>query len=83
MKEYPQWRHEAAVYVLGALTSRQRYEFELHLRHCPACRNELVWLAGLTGLLRRLSAVEAENLVGGERHTAPRNPDGPPDPYNG
>ena len=66
------------MYVLGALASRERYEFELHLRHCPACRNELVWLAGLTGLLRRLSVVDAENLGGGSPTSRVR----PPDPDN-
>ena len=71
----PQWRYEAAVYVLGALTARERYRFERHLRGCPACRDELVWLAGMPGLLRRLSAADAESLVGRARHIEPRTPE--------
>ena len=63
-KRCPQWRYETAVYVLGAMTSTERRRFQRHLRGCPACRNEVVWLAGLPGLLRRLSAADAEALAG-------------------
>ena len=56
----PQWRHEAAAYVLGALTPGDRRRYEAHLRSCPACRGEgVAGLAGLPGLLRRLSAQQA------------------------
>jgi anti-sigma factor RsiW len=51
------------VYVLGALSPAERYRFERHLASCPACRDELVGLAGLPGLLRRLSAAEAAASV--------------------
>jgi anti-sigma factor RsiW len=56
----PQWRYEAAVYVLGASTPGDRRRYEAHLGSCPACRGEVAALAGLPGLLRRLSAAEAE-----------------------
>lgn len=74
-RECPQWKYEAAVYVLGALSARERYRFERHLRCCAACRDELVWLVGLPGLLRRLSVADAEALVGRARHVAPRDLD--------
>jgi hypothetical protein len=74
-RDYPQWKYEAAVYVLGALTARERYRFERHLRGCPTCRDELVWLAGMPGLLRRLSLADAEASVGRARHVAARAPD--------
>jgi anti-sigma factor RsiW len=48
--------------VLGALTPAERYRFERHLSGCPACRDELVWLAGLPGLLRRLTEAQALGL---------------------
>jgi anti-sigma factor RsiW len=47
------------VYVLGALSRAERYRFERHLASCAACRDELVGLAGLPGLLRRLTVAEA------------------------
>ena len=53
-------RHErqfdAGVYVLGALSPTERREFERHLEECAECRNDVIWLAGLRGLLSRLSA---------------------------
>jgi anti-sigma factor RsiW len=55
----PQWRYEAAVYVLGALSTAERRWYELHLRGCPACRKEVVRLAGLPGLLARLTETGA------------------------
>jgi anti-sigma factor RsiW len=45
--------------VLGALTPGDRRRYEAHLRSCPACRGEVASLAGLPGLLRRLSAQQA------------------------
>lgn len=52
-------RHErqfdAGVYVLGALSPSERYAFERHLATCAQCRDDVVWLAGLRGLLGRLS----------------------------
>jgi anti-sigma factor RsiW len=43
--------------VLGALSPRERHRFERHLRGCPACREEVVGLAGLPGLLARLTEI--------------------------
>jgi hypothetical protein len=41
------------------LSRAERYRFERHLASCAACRDELVGLAGLPGLLRRLTVAEA------------------------
>ena len=49
-----QVRHELGVYVLGAIGPGDRARVEQHLAACPRCREELVGLAGLPGLLRRL-----------------------------
>jgi anti-sigma factor RsiW len=49
-----QVRHELGVYVLGAIGPGDRAKVEQHLAVCPRCREELVGLAGLPGLLRRL-----------------------------
>jgi len=49
-----QVRHELGVYVLGAIGPGDRAKVEQHLAACPRCREELVGLAGLPGLLRRL-----------------------------
>jgi anti-sigma factor RsiW len=52
--ECAQVRHELGVYVLGAIGPGDRARVEQHLATCPRCREELVGLAGLPGLLRRL-----------------------------
>jgi predicted anti-sigma-YlaC factor YlaD len=76
--ECPQWRYEGAAYVLGALTREDRHRYERHLRGCPACRRELVGLAGLPGLLRRLTEAEAlggDDTALGGNDTALRDDD--------
>jgi anti-sigma-K factor RskA len=45
----------AAAYVLGALPASERAEFERHLAECPDCRDTLADLAGIPGLLSRVS----------------------------
>ncbi len=42
-------------YVLGALDATERLEIEEHLRDCQQCRDELVRLAPLPGLLGQVS----------------------------
>jgi|GEM_PF-4992781 len=49
-----QWKFEAAVYVLGALSPAERHAFEEHLSQCHPCRDDLASVAGLPGLLARL-----------------------------
>ena len=49
-----QWRFDAGVYVLGALSPAERHAFEEHLSHCHPCRDDLASVAGLPGLLARL-----------------------------
>lgn len=45
----------AAAYVLGALPSQERLTFEGHLAGCEACRGAVAELAGIPGLLARVS----------------------------
>jgi hypothetical protein len=45
----------AGAYVLGALSASERAEFERHLGECPDCRETLADLAGIPGLLSRVS----------------------------
>ncbi|MFG2099849.1 zf-HC2 domain-containing protein [Micromonospora echinaurantiaca] len=42
-----------AALLLGALGPRERQDLEAHLRQCPTCLGELVFLAPLPGLLYR------------------------------
>ena len=42
-------------YLVGALDPRERADVEAHLAHCPSCRDELAGLAGLPGLMSRLT----------------------------
>jgi len=46
-------------YVLGALRPEESDEIEAHLAGCAGCREELVQLVGMPGLLGRLSRDEA------------------------
>ncbi|HEY0259186.1 MAG TPA: zf-HC2 domain-containing protein [Lacisediminihabitans sp.] len=48
-----------SAYVLGALGSDDRRAFERHLATCPACAAAVAELAGLPGILGRLTADEA------------------------
>ena len=46
-------------YVLGSLNPAERANVEEHLDECDVCRAELISLAGLPGLLARVSPQEA------------------------
>ncbi len=59
---YGEWD---AAYLLGSLTATERREFELHLEGCPSCRTAVAELAGLPGLLSRVPASEAVQLLPG------------------
>jgi anti-sigma factor RsiW len=52
-------RLSLGAYVLGALDPVERARFEEHLASCDSCREELVQMAGLPGLLSRVSLEEA------------------------
>jgi anti-sigma-K factor RskA len=44
-----------AAYVLGALSPADRREFEEHLKGCAACASAVGELAGLPGLMSKVS----------------------------
>ena len=44
-----------AAYVLGALSPADRRDFENHLQSCPVCASSVSELAGLPGLMSRVS----------------------------
>jgi hypothetical protein len=48
----------AAAYVLGALPAGERSEFETHLATCPDCRQTLADMAGIPGLLSRVTPAD-------------------------
>lgn len=52
-----------ASYVLGALSPADRREFETHLESCERCRESVAELSGLPGLLGRLNADRAFELL--------------------
>jgi len=52
-------RVQLGIYVFGAITPADRATVVRHLATCPNCRDELVGLAGLPGLLLRPSAIAA------------------------
>jgi hypothetical protein len=51
------------VYVVGAIDPAERAIVDVHLNHCPACREELAGLAGLPALLGRVPARDVERLT--------------------
>jgi Putative zinc-finger len=52
--------HSDAAYVLGSLSPADRLEFERHLPGCERCRRSVAELAGLPGLLSRVSREQVE-----------------------
>jgi anti-sigma factor RsiW len=56
---YAEWD---GAYVLGALSSGERLEFETHLERCDDCAGRVAELAGMPGVLARLDRPSAEAL---------------------
>jgi hypothetical protein len=52
-----------AAYVLGSLSGAERREYERHLVECDACSTAVAELAGLPGLLAKVPATEADELL--------------------
>lgn len=59
MTDHDELRRSLGSYLVGALEPVERAEVEQHLAGCDVCRGELASLAGLPGLMSRLSAGEA------------------------
>lgn len=57
---------EAGAYVLGSLAPAERTMYERHLSVCAVCREAVAEIAVLPGLLGRLDATAASQIVGGE-----------------
>ena len=56
-------RLSLGVYVVGAIDPSERTIVDIHLSHCPECREELAGMAGLPSLLGRVPASDAERLA--------------------
>ena len=52
-----------AAYVLGALSADDRRAYEQHLPTCPECSAGVAELAGLPGILSKLSSADATALL--------------------
>lgn len=59
MNTHQELRRALGSYVLGALEPAERARIDEHLAGCPSCRDEVAFLAGVPGLLSRLSIDEA------------------------
>lgn len=68
------FEHDAGAYVLGALSASDRRAFEQHLRDCPSCSRAVAELAGIPGLLGRVSP----DLLEDEPTDGPAPADSPP-----
>lgn len=55
-----------AAYVLGALDADDRRAYERHLERCPQCSAAVAEMAGLPGILSKLSQADAVALLGEE-----------------
>ena len=55
-----------AAYVLGALDVDDRRAYERHLAHCATCSAAVSEMAGLPGILGKLSSQDAVALLGEE-----------------
>jgi predicted anti-sigma-YlaC factor YlaD len=58
-----QVRLDLGVYLVGAIGTADRGAVDAHLACCAACRDQLAELAGLPGLLRRVTADDADSPV--------------------
>ncbi|KQX07132.1 MULTISPECIES: zf-HC2 domain-containing protein [unclassified Leifsonia] len=61
-----------AAYVLGALSTRERLEYEAHLATCPRCSAAVAEVAGMPGLLSKVSMEEIPDAGGAEAAEAAR-----------
>jgi hypothetical protein len=69
--ECSEMRRTLGVYVVGAIAPGDRSAVESHLSACAGCRAELAGMAGLPGLLGRVSADEATVLLCGDDRPEP------------
>jgi hypothetical protein len=67
------YEHDGGSYVLGALSSAERREFEAHLAECVSCRRAVQELAGVPGLLAKVPDDVWRELTG-ERPDEPLPP---------
>lgn len=65
--QYTEWD---AAYVLGALSSSDRHEYEEHLARCEACSAAVSQLAVMPGLLAALPQEDALAMLDDEASTA-------------
>jgi hypothetical protein len=61
-----EYSREAGAYVLGSLAPGERTMYERHLAVCPVCREAVAEIAVLPGLLGRLDAAAANQIIGGD-----------------
>ena len=64
-----------AAYVLGALSSSERREFEAHLQHCERCSAAVAELGGMPALLGLLDAEDVRGIGGAQPEPPPLRPE--------
>ena len=64
-----------AAYVLGALSSSERREFEAHLQHCERCSAAVAELGGMPALLGLLDAEDVRGLEDAQTDPPPLRPE--------
>jgi hypothetical protein len=64
-----------AAYVLGALSSTERREYEAHLQTCPSCRSAVAELSGMPALLAKLDLEDLRALDEEQPDTPPLRPE--------
>ncbi|SFS08564.1 Putative zinc-finger [Microbacterium sp. cf046] len=60
--DHPRFAQWDAAYVVGALSSTERRQFEEHLADCAECRRAVAELSPTLGLMSRVSAERARSI---------------------
>ncbi|HEX5510159.1 MAG TPA: zf-HC2 domain-containing protein [Actinomycetales bacterium] len=71
----PEFAHDDAAFVLGALSDDERQAYTDHLRECPACRRSVTEFAPLPALLSRVPIDVVRSLDDGADHVGDADAD--------
>ncbi|MHA6694381.1 anti-sigma factor family protein [Homoserinimonas sp. A520] len=72
MSEHDELRDWDAAYLLGSLSTDDRRRYERHLADCEECASSMAELAGMPGLLGKVPAADADDLL---ERVPPQAPD--------
>ncbi|MDT4939442.1 MAG: hypothetical protein QOG80_3113, partial [Pseudonocardiales bacterium] len=65
MTSHERFAHDDAAYLLGALSSEDRAEYEAHLATCDLCRASLAEISTVPGMLAGITEADLEDAAAG------------------